>query len=82
MESPTCCIQWIDSEGKPTPDTNEAVMIAQFHKPIHAYLTGETLAYSSEIQESFPICAAHYAQVTPKMRFGNGGGWSFCGVSQ
>lgn len=71
-----CQIQWIDAHGNSTPDENEAVMVAQFHRPIHASFTGKTLEYSSLIQDSFPICAEHYAQVTDDMRFPKGG-WTF-----
>lgn len=71
-----CQIQWIDSNGKPTPDTNDAVMIAHFHVPVHEYGTGKILSYKDDIQGSYPICAEHYAQVTYKLLLPIGG-WSF-----
>jgi len=76
-----CKIQWIDSNGKATPDENDAVMVAQFHRPVLAVYTGKTLEYSSLIQESFPICAEHYAQVTNDMRFPRGG-WTFVPIGE
>jgi hypothetical protein len=76
----TCKIQWLDDHGKPTPDNNKAVMIAQFHKPVHAQYTGKLIEYSSLIQDSFPICTEHYAKVTADMRFPRGG-WTFVPLS-
>ena len=71
-----CEIQWIDEQGKPTPDQNEAVMLAQFHQPIYAPFSTRVIEYSSLIQGAFPICAQHYARVTHEMRFPRGG-WTF-----
>lgn len=48
-ERPTCQIQWIDCNGRPTPDQNEAIGVAAFT------LHGET--------RRFPICAAHLASM-------------------
>jgi hypothetical protein len=76
-----CKVQWINEQGQPTPDNNEAVMVAQFHQPIHAYLTAKVVEYSSLIQDSFPICAEHYSRVTPDMRFPQGG-WTFVPLSR
>lgn len=45
----TCQIQWIDCNGRPTADQNEAVGIASIT------LHGET--------RRFPICAAHLASM-------------------
>jgi len=71
-----CQIKWIDEDGEPTPDTNDATMIAQYHKPIFAAHTGKIVEYSSEIQESFPICNEHLKKVENSMYFPLGG-WSF-----
>jgi hypothetical protein len=62
-----CQIRWIDEKGKPTPDENDAVAMAHFHKPIWSVPTGapdnRIMGYSDEIQESFPICQAHLDMV-------------------
>ena len=77
----TCMIQWIDQEGNPTPDSNEAVMMAFCHDSRWLIPSGSSdnkiVGYTDKIQQSFPICAEHYARVTPSMRYENGGAWSF-----
>jgi len=50
----TCEIQWIDDNGKPTPDTNPAIGIA---RSIITYGGGD-----SQVRE-YPICAEHAAQI-------------------
>lgn len=47
--NPKCQIQWIDCDGKPTPDVNEAIGLAAIT------IRGET--------RRFPICAAHLASM-------------------
>ena len=75
-----CTIQWIDEEGKPTPDQNDAVMMAHYHRPkwsLPGGGPGNTITgYHEEIERSFPICKEHYSRVTPKLRWPVGG-WSF-----
>jgi hypothetical protein len=73
-----CKIQWVNSEG-PTPDENEAVMIAHFHKPLMMFPAS---VYGEEIQESFPICQNHYERVEPRFRLENGGGWTFTPIEK
>jgi hypothetical protein len=47
--NPKCQIQWIDCDGKPTPDQNEAIGLASITSH------GQT--------QRFPICAAHLASM-------------------
>lgn len=79
-KAPTCKIQWVSNEGKPTPDGNTAVMLAHFHEPVWSMSSGcvgsKMAGYSEKIQQSFPICAEHYTRVTPEMLWPRGG-WSF-----
>ncbi len=80
-ETPTTCkTQWISDEGKPTPDNNPAVMMAHYHEPIWSMPGGgignKITRHSDKIRDSFPICADHYARVTPEMLWPRGG-WSF-----
>jgi len=75
-----CGIQWIDSQGKPTPDENTAVAWAQYHYCKHEWGTGRIVEVLRAVDVSYPICAAHLAQVTPDMRFENGGLWSFAPI--
>lgn len=76
----TCEIKWIDNNGQPTPDQNEAIMMAHFHEIVWSLPCGgpgnKEIGYNEKIAQSIPICAAHYAQVTPGMHFPEGG-WSF-----
>jgi hypothetical protein len=63
----TCKIQWIDSSGKPTPDTNPAVghcwMVAR-----KVPIGGRVVALDEG--ERFPICAEHLRQLSePGMGF-------------
>jgi hypothetical protein len=71
-----CQVKWIDDQGQPTPDTNKAVMWAQFHYSITQPYTGKVERYLDAVEVSFPICADHYSRVTPDMRFPQGG-WTF-----
>lgn len=75
-----CQVQWVDENGKPTPDDNEAVRIANFHRPI--WEGGKIVRYEEEIQAKFPICAKHYAQVTHKFLLEFGGGWTFESIGE
>jgi len=76
-----CKIAWIDANGKATPDDNDAVAIALFHRPVYAQYTGKITEYSSLIEESFPICAEHRKQVTADMLFPRGG-WAFVPIPE
>lgn len=76
-----CVIQWIDEEGKPTPDSNDAVMMAHYHRPRWSLPGGgpgnTIIGYEEEIERSFPMCKEHYDRhVTPKLLWPLGG-WSF-----
>jgi hypothetical protein len=75
MSVPTCKIQWIDSEGKCTPDQNPAVAIAHAHESIWLRPAGgednRVVGYSNKIVESFPICRAHLGRLNPGWK-----GWS------
>jgi hypothetical protein len=48
-----CKIQWIDRNGTPTPDDNDAVAMATCYDPS---------TFGKEGSESFPICLAHAEQ--------------------
>lgn len=78
-----CQVQWIDPKtGKFTPDDNEAVMMAHFHEPIWGTPGPDNSikGYSDKIQDSFPICAEHYARVDRHFRPPLGG-WTFEPIS-
>ena len=79
-----CQIQWIDDNGKPTPDDNDAIMMAHSHKPKWLLSSGgpgnKQVGYEEEIQQSFPICEKHYASVSPNMRYPRGM-WEFSLIS-
>jgi hypothetical protein len=55
-----CKIQWIDSQGKETPDNNEAVAIT--YRQAFVVQHGD---HTHEMDESerFPICEAHIAKL-------------------
>lgn len=79
-----CQVKWIDEHGQPTPDENDAVMIAHFHEPLRSlasYSSNLIVSYSEAIQSSFPICAAHYARVDASYRFPRGG-WTFTPITK
>jgi hypothetical protein len=71
-----CKISWIDPSGKQTPDENEAVGMAHFHKPLWSVPSGspdnKIVGYSKKIQESFPICAQHLKRMD-----GTYTGWTY-----
>ncbi len=72
-----CQISWIDANGKPTPDENDAVMMAHFHEPIWGQPSPDNrIVGYGEVRDSFPICAEHYARVDYHFRFPVGG-WTF-----
>ena len=77
-----CEIKWIDKDGRPTPDENEAVGYAHSHESIWSMPCGginnKIVGYNPRvIRQSFPICAAHLAQAPRRLHLENGGGWSF-----
>lgn len=65
--SETCRIQWIDENGKPTPDENPAV-----GRAVHTrtYTRGAGIHGDREEVESWPICAQHKAQADADGLFG------------
>jgi hypothetical protein len=71
-----CQIRWIDRNGKPTGDENEAVAMAHYHKAIWLCPAGcidnRIVGYRDEIDSSHPICAEHLAMAKPGLK-----GWSF-----
>lgn len=73
-----CQVSWVDEHGKPTPDENDAVMMAHFHEPIWGTPGpgNKIQGYSEKVRESFPICAQHYARVDATFRMPRGG-WTF-----
>lgn len=81
MYTPTCCIQWIDRDGKPTPDRNESTYIACAHELVrvidpHAY-PHMLVEYGPKIVQTSPMCSTHYLRVEGRMLYGNGGMWEF-----
>lgn len=54
-----CAIQWIDENGKPTPDSNPAVAIAVFVS--HQCLVNGRRHQGEE--RRFPICAEHVKRI-------------------
>ncbi len=55
-----CEIQWVDDDGKPTPDENEAIG--------HAWRVAYVGQYSGrgvkhEESKHYPVCAAHRARM-------------------
>lgn len=72
-----CQVSWVDVKGQPTPDENEAVMMAHFHEPIWGTPgPNNRIQGYGAIRESLPICAEHYAMVDASFRLPRGG-WSF-----
>lgn len=75
-----CQVQWINKYGQPTPDQNEAVMVAHYHEAKWLCSTGcennRIIGYLENVRESFLICAEHSARITDDMRFPKGG-WTF-----
>lgn len=63
MQAETCKIQWVDSSGNPTTDSNPAIGIAVYHRT-------ESIG-SQKIEQRFPICAEH----ANRMPHGSDVGW-------
>jgi len=57
----TCRIQWIDSQGNPTPDANPAVGVAWTVDYYHMMRDGHVIHFTES--EAFPICEAHRARM-------------------
>ncbi len=68
-----CEIQWVDDDGKPTPDNNKAIGIVQCLgydlKTSAAYAVNPS--YKPEPSALYPICAEHLKQMP------NDGVWVF-----
>lgn len=75
----TCKIQWIDENGKRTPDSNVAVAIAYAHEAkSRDQRTGRAIEFwPDKFVDHYPICQDHLARVESEMLFENGGSWSF-----
>ena len=52
-----CEIQWVDKDGNPTPDDNEAIGIV--HVPKHDVLMRDGTIYTAEETRHFGICREH-----------------------
>jgi hypothetical protein len=78
-----CQVKWVNAQGRLTPDTNDAVMMAHFHEPIWGTPgpNNKIQGYSATVRESFPICAAHYAMVDASFRLPRGG-WTFTPIAE
>ena len=59
-----CAIRWIDSHGKPTPDTNEA--IGYVYREAYRLIVPDAIngCIDYERTEDFPICSEHAKQLT------------------
>ena len=81
-----CQIQWVDSQGNATPDSNDAVAMAHHHEAIWSLPCGgpsnHIVGYSDKISASFPICQMHLDQAKKEKLNLNHGGWSFGPISQ
>ena len=66
-EPTRCQIQWVDADGNPTPDTNEAVGTVQ----CLGYPCRANPSYKPEPSREFPICAEHL------LRMPDDGSWIF-----
>jgi hypothetical protein len=58
----TCAIQWIDGQGRPTPDNSPAIGFVRLREYFHT-LHGRTLKFGDN-DKWYPICAAHAAQLS------------------
>lgn len=56
VKAKTCCIQWIDKHGKPTPDTNLAIGTV-YRKTYVSHACGRSVVMPQT--EKFPICTQH-----------------------
>ena len=54
----TCRIRWIDANGDPTPDNNEAIGRVRT-RARHESFAGRDYPYWHEASPWFPICAEH-----------------------
>jgi hypothetical protein len=57
----SCQIQWIDSSGNPTPDSNPAIMLVRTKQRVEQH-HGRALQFSAS--QWFPICACHATQLS------------------
>lgn len=60
---PTCQIKWVDGNGQPTPDDNEAVQRVRCMSRVEQY-HGRALTFSTS--EWFYICAEHSKQLNDR----------------
>jgi hypothetical protein len=51
-----CTIKWIDKQGNPTPDNNDAIMLVRTKHRFEQH-HGRALEFGQS--EWFPICACH-----------------------
>lgn len=54
---PKCEIKWIDAQGKPTPDENDAIGYAVFH--MHDLDDTHVGLQFGATERKYPICATH-----------------------
>jgi len=59
----TCAIQWIDDNGKPTPDNREAIGTVYREAYITQYPSAVNGVIQFERSEDFLICAEHAKQL-------------------
>ena len=72
----TCKIQWVDSDGNPTPDSNRAVVMVRARESVLVRHDGSV--YTAPPSEWFLCCADHVARISPNWEIAmlprNGGG--------
>lgn len=64
---PKCQIQWVDDNGRPTPDQNEAVCVAVHEVRKHRLASG---AAQEAAVRRFACCAAHAVELQQLVALG------------
>ena len=65
--SETCRIQWIDDDGRPTPDQSQSIGTITLTR---TYTRGTGVGGAKEEAQSFPCCADHYRRGVDMGLFG------------
>lgn len=65
-DDPCCEIQWIDQQGRPTPDTDPAVGYVQREAYDHQDPHAVNGVIHYQATKWFPICEAHKARLTER----------------
>ena len=59
-----CAIQWVDNNGRPTPDNNNAIGYAYHVAYTYHFPSGNSCHI--EASQRYPICAAHAEQLNAR----------------